>query len=175
MRILLIISVALILSGLSSCTPDKNTTTNSPVIELLDVVVYPYPNQDGDSLIEIGIAYSDINGDIGLSDSDTLGDFAYGGKAFYNLFVDYFVKESGNWINPVSPFNPLDTMDFNERLPNLTPTGNNKYLSGNMRLFIPVAPLGLTPDTVKFKITMWDRELNPSNSIETKEIPLKQL
>lgn len=175
MRILLIISVALILSGLSSCTPDKNTTTNSPVIELLDVVVYPYPNQDGDSLIEIGIAYSDINGDIGLSDSDTLGDFAYGGKAFYNLFVDYFVKESGNWIKPVSPFNPLDTMDFNERLPNLTPTGNNKYLSGNMRLFIPVAPLGLTPDTVKFKITMWDRELNPSNSIETKEIPLKQL
>jgi len=42
-------------------------------------------------------------------------------------------------------------------------------------LFIPVAPLGLTPDSVKFRITMWDRELNASNSIETKEIPLKQL
>lgn len=175
MRILLIISAALILSGLNSCTPDKNTITNAPVIELLDVVVYPFPDKDADSLIEIGIAYSDINGDIGLSDSDTLGDFAYGKKAFYNLFVDYFTKESGSWIKPVSPFDPTDTMHFNERLPNLTPTGNNKYLTGNMRLFIPVAPLGLTPDTVKFRITMWDRELNASNSIETKEIPLKQL
>jgi hypothetical protein len=175
LRVLSIISIALILSGLSSCTPDKNTTTNAPVIELLDVVIYPFPNQEVDSLIEIFISYSDVNGDIGLSDSDTLGEFAFGNKAFYNLFVDYFVKDSGQWIMPVSPFNPLDTMNFNERLPNLTPTGNNKYLKGNMRLFIPVAPLGLTPDTVKFRITMWDRELNPSNSIETKEIPLKQL
>ena len=175
MRILLIISLALIFSGLSSCTPDKNTTTNAPVIELLDVIVYPFPNKDADSLIEINIGYTDINGDIGLSDIDTFGDFAFGRQAFYNLFVDYFVKESGNWIKPVSPFDPLDTMNFNERLPNLTPTGNNKYLSGSMRLFIPVAPLGLTPDLVKFRITMWDRELNASNSIETKEIPLKQL
>jgi len=175
LRVLSIISIALILSGLSSCTPDKNTTTNAPVIELLDVVIYPFPNQESDSLIEIFISYSDVNGDIGLSDSDTLGEFAFGNKAFYNLFVDYFVKDSGIWKKPVSPFNPLDTMNFNERLPNLTPTGNNKYLTGNMRLFIPVSPLGLTPDTVKFRITMWDRELNPSNSIETKEIPLKQL
>ena len=67
-------------------------------------------------LCELHLYFTDGDGDIGLFDEDTIAPFDY------NIFVNYFEMDNDSLqqINVVPP--------FHIRIPNLTPTGQNKSL-----------------------------------------------
>ena len=179
MRILSVISnskLCILIGALQlvACSEDKGTTNQAPNLSLIDLEVIPNEFEKYDSLLLLSFKYSDVNGDLGLTDKDTFGSFKYGEPNFHNLFCYWYCKQNGVWKRPLNPFlNPIDTLNFNERLPYLTPTGKNKKLEGEIILRVPARPLGLKFDTVKLKVWMLDRALNKSNVIETKEFYIK--
>lgn len=118
------------------------------------------------------MAYKDGDGDIGLEDKDSFPPFNYGGKYFYNLIIDYFVMKNGVWIKPPNPLSAADTIFFSERIPNITPTGKQKWIEGNLRVRIPANPFDLKPDTIRFGLQLIDRSLKKSDQIFSKSITL---
>ncbi len=113
-----------------------------------------------DSLGAITVSYTDGDGDIGLTESDTVEPYKYN---FYLKFMQYVNKQLVE-VKPVD-----STVTFNARIPILTPTGRNKNIKGNitMTLELYFARQILLSDTIAFEIYIKDRALNESNKIET--------
>ena len=127
-----------------------------------------------DSSGVLRLQFTDGDGDMGLSPSDTFPPFNYGSKFYFNFFINYFEKQNGEWVKIVLP--PIepggDTLTNNSRIPDLTPVGQNKVLQGDLifELFTnnPFSPY----DTIKYEVTIVDRALNRSNMVSTQEIVL---
>jgi len=111
-------------------------------------------------------SFTDGDGDIGLYQSDTLPPYDY------NLFISYFEIQNGDTVEVfLTQTDPatgdIDTLNFNGRIPLLTPPGSNKSISGEVEdtIFIhnPLSPF----DTIMFKAYMVDRALHKSNTITT--------
>ncbi|MBC8320485.1 MAG: hypothetical protein H8E34_07175 [Bacteroidetes bacterium] len=120
-------------------------------------------------------SYTDGDGDLGLSSSDTLPPFDKESEYYYNLIIKYFEKQHGVFAEvPLLSWNSdssyYDTLTFNSRFPVLTPESGNLAIKGVFQdtLFIynPLSEF----DTIKFKALIIDRALNKSNEIETAEI-----
>ena len=111
-----------------------------------------------DSLSFLKISYSDGDGDIGLYDSDTVAPYKY------NFFVKMYQKINGNLQQIIFP----DTnINFNGRIPILTPTGRNKNIKGDIELMIEIyfARPVLLSDTIAFDLYLMDRALHKSNVV----------
>lgn len=126
-----------------------------PQITFKDFVV------TGDSAT-ITISFTDGDGDIGLRDSDTTGDFSVKKKTYYNLYLEYFEQEEGTFVkrNLAIP--------FYYRVPYITQESKNKALEGDISVVISpsyYAPNAL--DSFKYSIQLLDRALNESNVAET--------
>lgn len=115
----------------------------------------------------------DGDGDIGLSEDDSLPPFDLSSPFFFNLFVEFFEIENGEkkpYLLPIT----LDTLRFDQRIPNLTPTGKRKSIEGEIVLKLPTIPFpDFEPDSVVFRIQLYDRALNSSNIIETDPIKIQ--
>lgn len=100
-------------------------------------------------ICELHLYFTDGDGDIGLFDEDTIAPFDY------NLFVNYFEMKNDTLeqIN-VSP-------PFHIRIPNLTPSGQNKSLKVNLKYDVDVTYRN--SDTIKFELKLFDRALNESD------------
>lgn len=127
-----------------------------------------------DSIGILKLYFTDGDGDMGLNSSDTLSPYNKGSQYYYNFFITYFEKQNGVWTKVVlpPPFPGADTLTNNSRIPNLTPTGQNKSLEGeiSMQLFTnnPFSPY----DTIRYDVRICDRALNMSNLVQTPEIIL---
>lgn len=111
---------------------------------------------------KIVITFKDCDGDIGLEEADTLNPFNPSSKYYYNLVLQYFEMVNGSWVG-------CDTC-FRYRLPKLITEGQSKILEGEIGLTIaPFYYDFMSPDsdTIKYAITLYDRELHESNKIET--------
>ncbi|HEX2616533.1 MAG TPA: hypothetical protein VHL57_03270, partial [Flavobacteriales bacterium] len=109
------------------------------------------------------ISFTDGDGDIGLDQSDTLGDFAPGHLFFHNLFVDYYQWQNGAWV--LQDF----TLPLYYRIPVITPTGQNKALEGDIAVALkpyPVLP-GSEGDSIRLNVRIADRALHMSNEVES--------
>lgn len=157
---------------MAACTDNKNTTSIVPEIgikgEYLFNSGYGY-----DSFVLIDIEFKDGDGDIGLSASDTFGDFAYGKSNFYNLKCWFWAKKQGRWVKVMNPLIPNDTLNLHERIDNLTPKGEQKGISGLFNFRISARPFSYRADTVKYQFQLVDRALHSSNIVETKIFILK--
>lgn len=122
--------------------------------------------QDSGLLI---ISFTDGDGDIGLSEADTTGDFAPNSVYHHNLFIEYYEKDDlAGWVRGTDLSG--DDIEFLYRIPYLTPNGNNKALKGNIEVTIEPSyfnPLSSESDTIKYRIKLVDRNLNESNVIES--------
>lgn len=155
---------------LSSCLKVE-TYPDEPVISYKSFEIF------GDSAI-ITISFTDGNGDIGLSKGDTLGDFAPNSYFYFNAYLEYYELMNGVWVKGTADpggnnFPTADTIVFKNRLPNITPIGQNKALKGDIRLTLEpnfYNPISNFNDSVKYRITLIDRALNISNTIETEII-----
>lgn len=156
-RNLLLISAAAVL--LMAC-PDVEQFPPEPSIEFVSLV------QNEPDSATLSFSFLDGDGDIGLSNSDTTGEFALGQTFHHNLFIEYFEKQNGVWTLINLP------LPYRYRIPLITPTGQNKLLEGTID--VGLAPFPTDPfsqyDTVKYSIQLADRALNLSNVVESGEL-----
>ena len=87
---------------IAACSDDKNTTSNVPAIEIKGEYLFN-SGYGYDSFVWVDIAFTDGDGDIGLNESDTFGDFGYGKSNFYNFKCWYFEKKGGKWVKVLNP------------------------------------------------------------------------
>ena len=109
-------------------------------------------------LCELHIYFTDGDGDIGLFNEDTIAPYEY------NLFVNYFEmhNDSLQQINVNPP--------YHIRMPNLTPTGQNKSLKVDVKYDVNVTYRN--SDTIKFELKLFDRALNESDWVSSSLIIL---
>lgn len=105
------------------------------------------------------IGFTDGDGDIGLGPNDTAAPYDA------NLFLEYFEREDGVWSNIDLGGSPY----IGYRIPNISPTGQNPTLEGEIA--IALKPFSLMhagdADTIKYGLSMRDRALHTSNTVET--------
>jgi hypothetical protein len=122
-----------------------------------------------DSLLVIRFWYEDKDGDLGLADSDTTDQF----RGFNNLIINFREKQNGVYSQLLIK-NTSIPADFNQRIPDLTPTGKNKEISGSIAVSFGVDPNEIHADTVEFDLKIVDRSFNESNIIGQSGVALKQ-
>jgi hypothetical protein len=125
--------------------------------------------QDSGKII---VSFTDGDGDIGLNEGDTTGDFAPRSIFHHNLFIEYYEKDDVlGWVRGKDIVG--NDISFLYRIPFLTPNGNNKALKGSIEVSIEpyyFNPLSSQSDTIKYLIKLVDRDLNESNIVESPPI-----
>ncbi len=114
-----------------------------------------------DSIGYLTFEFTDGDGDIGLSQSDTFAPYNPGSEYYYNFFITLYQKNG-------AVFQPLSE-PYNSRIPNINPDGIDQDLKGEIQIEIDMTiwPLVLTSDTIKMTAYIVDRALHKSNTIET--------
>jgi hypothetical protein len=135
------------------------TRIYNPDLDLYDRGVLHFYFEDGD-------------GDIGLNNGDTLPPYNQSSEYYYNLIITYFEMQNGELKEvPITWYNPeteqYDTLTLSARIPNLTPQGINKAISGEIQDTLFIYNFNSNYDTIKFDAHIFDRALNVSNTIST--------
>ena len=162
LQILLLIAIAGI--ALYSCIEHREYPIE-PVIKYKDFATKK--NLAGhDSIGLLTIEFTDGDGDVGLTQSDTLAPFNSGSEFYYNFFIT-FSQKIGNDFQEI-------TTPYNSRIPDVNPEHIDKDLVGDITIEIDlnILSLVLSSETIKMKAYMVDRALNASNTIETPAITL---
>ena len=160
-KYLVIGSLALTLIFSGCLKPDEYPI--EPVIEFKSLV------QMGDSA-QISFTFTDGDGDIGLGETETDPPFDTSSKFYNNVFIRYFEKVNGTYVQGVSALG--DPVEFTYRTEKLTPSGKNKALKGTIIIYlVPIFynPFSTDSDTIKYDIQIADRALHLSNIVETGE------
>lgn len=156
---------------LNACKDEPNGL-QVPQISIGGIVLYKN-NTGSDSIIKLTIKYSDEDGDLGLSESDTLPPFNFGSDYFYNLKIKYLVKKAGQWQH-ILKTGTSDTINFNQRFKRLNESNKKRKVYGEFEIRIPASPYpGIKPDTLKMVCDITDRSLQKSNEATTDIIILK--
>ena len=115
----------------------------------------------------LSVTFQDGDGNLGLSERDTLSPYDKSGPYYYNFVITYFEKQNGVFKTV--------TLDppFSGRLPLLSPNYPNKAIKGVIVDTLPMNPAPVF-DTVKFEVFLYDRALNKSNVVTTPEIILRR-
>lgn len=166
-KILGLFAVIVMIVSFSSCLkpvsyPDEPELLSASYTEL------------GDSLL-VSVEFTDGDGDVGLNEADTSSPYNPGSFYHYNLYLEYFEMMEGEWVKGrLDPngnnFPTADTINFQYRIKNLTPAGQNKTLKGSINITIEAPfynPLSHHSDSIKYRISLIDRALNVSNFVET--------
>ncbi|MBL7838018.1 MAG: hypothetical protein JNM67_10910 [Bacteroidetes bacterium] len=149
---------------LAACQGEDFNYPEVPAISLKSFEQLKLNNKD--SAVIISLDYTDGDGDIGLEPSDTLSPFEFGGPYFYNLHV--YPYEVVDGIKKPIMVSSTDSVDFNDRITTLTPTGKNKAIFGVIRIALRAQPtFSVTPDSMCYRIFIYDRKLHKSNVVET--------
>jgi hypothetical protein len=120
----------------------------------------------------LSFSYEDGDGDIGLNSGDTMPPFDPNSEYHYNLIITFFEMQNGQLTEvPILWFNPeteeFDTLSLSARIPNLTPSGINKSISGEIYDTLFIYNFNSSYDTIQFEAYIIDRALNKSNTIST--------
>ena len=105
---------------------------------------------------------TDGNGDVGLGIADTAGPFHKDSAYYYNLFLQEYKKENGNF-SEVPPPGGLRRY----RIPDLTPAGQNKTLIADISVTIeyPYSTTDPLPfNAFRYEYYVIDRTLNKSKT-----------
>ncbi|MDB4161555.1 hypothetical protein N9772_04230 [Bacteroidia bacterium] len=167
-----IISVFIILATYA-CKPEIVGYSNVPEIGLIDVNVIENVLAK-DSVIQLIISYRDGDGDIGLTDSDTVAPYNLGSPYAHNLPITFMVEDAnGEFAELVNITNGRLYGNNHSRVPVITPTGKYKAISGKIKINLTANPAAQSPASVYLEIQLIDRALNVSNKIRTEVINLK--
>jgi len=116
----------------------------------------------------IVFSFTDGDGDIGLSPSDTIYPYHSGGDYYYNFFIKFFKKDNNEFVEfPVNP-------PFNGRIPLINPDDHPQNLKGDIIMEIDAAGLyfAFGNNPFKFQIYILDRAHNKSNEVMSPAIIL---
>lgn len=150
--------------ALSSCLK-RVDYPNRPHIEFLGFYPNPAATGPSDSLGAVKFSFTDGDGDLGLNEGDTMGEFAQGQPYNYNLFITYFEKRNNLFVKVETP------LPFHVRFKRLTSEGGNGELEGDMEVGVTARP-GTPYDTIRYEMYIVDRALQHSDTIVTSDIIL---
>lgn len=171
-KIIIILLVAWIIC--QSCKK-KEEYPVVPYIEFLNFT--KWSNGGIDTALTMKISFTDGDGDIGLHD-DTMPPFNPHGSYYYNYIITYMEKRGGQWryyliFNDITQ--QYDTVNFNSRVPWLTPDAGNTAIKGEIELMMKILrPVDSNYDTIRFDAFIYDRSLHKSNVIRTPELIMKR-
>ena len=157
---------------LSGCQKITTTYPDYPVITFKSYSVQK--NADSTYSLALIISFTDGNGNVGLSQVDTSGPFSPKSKYYYNLWVGYyeFYKDSFIHVGQSFPFTS-DTINYNGRIPVLTPAGKYKAILGDIEYDINLGKGTKSgANTIRFDFILIDRALQQSNPIKSPPIVL---
>ena len=148
----------------SSCHREQTNTSVVPVISFKEFKKF------GTDSATVTISFTDGDGDIGLDATDMNPPFNTGSKYQYNLYLVYYYQDAfGAWVPYVTSKYPpvVDTLEYGYRIPFIQQTGQNKSLTGEIkvRLNYPYSIPYQSP--FKYKIVLIDRALHISNVADT--------
>lgn len=112
------------------------------------------------------LEFTDGNGDIGLSQSDTLPPYQVSGEHYYNFFATFYQKINNH-------FEPLST-PYNARIPKMGENNSDRDIKGEIQIEIDLTflPLVLQSNVIKIEVQIEDRAFNKSNIIMSPELEL---
>ena len=157
---------SLILSG---CTKIEVNFPNVPVISFSSASVAKTIDSlnNVDYKLKLIISFTDGNGNIGLGPSDTTGSFSPLSPYYYNLWVGYYeyINETFIHVGHSYPFG-TDTINYNGRIPVITPAGKLKAITGTIEYDIDLGSGTKSGvNTIRFDYILIDRALNKSNKV----------
>lgn len=160
--------ISLLVLGLAGCL-DKEDYPDVPQLEYEYTELFPFSGSP-DSVGRVRFHFADGDGDLGLRPGDSTGVFDEDGPYYYNLFVRYFEKRDGQYVEDVPIF------PRHSRFSSLTPEGNDKTVEGYMDVLVSVRSGIVAPgqDTFRYEIFIVDRALNHSDTIVTEDLVLPQ-
>lgn len=169
-NIILFVLILLFL-GIVSC----KKVENFPIVPYIQYLGFEKIYNPDLSLYDRGVlsfSFEDGDGDIGLNSGDTLPPFNAASEYHYNLIITYFEMQNGVLTEvPITWYNPqteqYDTLTLSARIPNLTPRGTNKAISGEIYDTLFIYNFNSDFDTIMFEAQIYDRALHESNVIST--------
>jgi hypothetical protein len=170
--------IVIILLGSCILSQSCKKKDEYPVVPYIEFMSFTKWTGGGlDTALTMKISFTDGDGDIGLSD-DTMPPFNPHGRYYYNFLITYMEKKGGQWkyylvFNNITQ--QYDTVNFNSRIPWLTPDGGNRAIKGEIDLMMKLLrPAEANYDTVRFDAFIYDRSFNKSNVIRTPEVIMKR-
>ena len=137
--------------GLASCLPETQYE-DEPTLAFERFETRP------DGTATMVLAFTDGDGNVGLTQADTLPPFCQTCEHHYNLVGEYQEWKDTAWRVPSL------IVPFAYRVPVAEPTGSSPALDGTLEVALTSWYLtGTDADSVRFSWTLWDRDLNPSN------------
>lgn len=112
------------------------------------------------------IEFTDGDGNIGLSQNDTLAPYHVSGDHYYNFYSTFFQKKNNVFVAIPVP--------YNARIPRISESEVDKDIKGEIQIEIDLTflPLVLQSDTIRFDLQIEDRDFNKSNIVTTPEFVL---
>ena len=152
----LLASVALVWTG---CLPDP-AYPDEPEVTFVSFEL------QADGSRELIIQFTDGDGDLGLSQADTMPPFCASCDFHQNLHCDYQEWRNGDWFEIFLDPN-AGQIPFYYRVPNAQPSGQEPALNGTIAVDMSTWYLSSSYDSLRFRITLFDRALNASNEVFT--------
>jgi len=170
--------IVIILLAFWMLCPSCKKKEEFPVVPKIEFKEFTkWSNGNTDTALTMVISFTDGDGDIGLGD-DTMPPFNPHGRYYYNYIITYMEKKSGQWKYYLvfnSATQQYDTVNFNSRIPSLTPDGGNQSIKGEIELMMKILrPVDAAYDTVRFDAFIYDRAFHKSNVIRTPEVIMKR-
>lgn len=141
------------------CLPEPNFP-DEPLIEFHSFDLTPAGGR------ELVIGFSDGDGNVGLAQGDTLAPFCPTCEHHQNLKCEYQEWRDTAWVE--IGLNPdAGQIPFYYRVPPAAPTGQNPAQSGTIAIAMNSWHLNSPYDSMRFRIQLFDRDLNASNQVFT--------
>lgn len=119
-------------------------------------------NAEGvDTSLVLKFTFTDGDGDVGLSTSDSIAPYDA------NVMIDYYEKIDGIYTKILIP-GTTDTLNFNSRIKKF---GSNNPTKAEVEVKVNISVV--LADTVKFDYYILDKRLNKSNTVTTGPIALE--
>ena len=170
MRLTVYISFMVVLSiGFFSCKKPQDYSSIPEIKHISSSFSIKKDTLDNEIYkVSVRFSFVDGDGDLGLSPSDTLGDFAPGKKFYYNLKFSFLEKINGVYVlnENIKPYYRFQNISKSQT--------TNKVLKGDMIVDIDLSTTVNYADTSKFRFYIYDRALHQSNIENTTEIYLNE-
>ena len=114
----------------------------------------------------LSFSFVDGDGDIGLTDADTIPPFDTSSIYYHDLFIDMFRKVNGNYdtIKLLAP--------YYYRLPYYVSTGSDKAVQGRIIIDM-IMPIPAPSDTMELRFYIYDRAKHKSNTASSPDFLIK--
>ena len=175
-KLILIMSLLIGVAGISCKRIDEY-----PIEPVIKYMAFEKMFNETDSIYDRGILkfeYTDGDGDLGLAKKDTFPPYNPGSKYYYNLLIDFYEVQNGVETPVTLTFwdainEKFDTVYLSARIPQLTPKGSNRSISGDIYDTLFIYNYNSPYDTLFFKFRIVDRALHESNEERTEYIVRK--